>query len=77
MNNRASSPEARRSARAHRPGRVLRLGEEPLTDDRDPTTVDERLALVAQLTRELWAFTRQPIPDYTRENMPGKVIRRR
>lgn len=72
-----SSFDDRRRARAHLPGRVLRLGEEPLTDDRDPTTVDERLALVAQLTRELWAFTGQPIPDYTRENMPGKVIRRR
>lgn len=72
-----SSFDDRRRARAHLPGRVLRLGEEPLTDERDPTTVDERLALVAQLTRELWAFTGQPIPDYTRENMPGKVIRRR
>lgn len=72
-----SSFDDRRRARASLPGRVLRLGEEPLTDERDHTTVDERLALVAQLTRELWAFTGEPIPDYTRENMPGKVIRRR
>jgi hypothetical protein len=32
---------------------VLRLGDEPFVDDRDRSTVDERLALVARLTHEV------------------------
>lgn len=62
---------------ALRAGRVLRLGDEPLVDDRDRSTVDERLALVARLTHEVWAFSGQPVPDYGRDQMPGKVIRPR
>ena len=38
---------------ALRAGRVLRLGDEPLVDERDRSTVDERLALVARLTHEV------------------------
>jgi hypothetical protein len=71
-----STADDRRRARANLPGRLLRLGQEPSTDERDTSTVDERLALVATLTSELWAFTGLPIPDYTRDNMPGKVSRR-
>ncbi|MBN8615665.1 MAG: hypothetical protein J0L92_34035 [Deltaproteobacteria bacterium] len=48
----ASTREERRAARAHWPIRKLRLGEEELVDPRDTSTVDERLALVWQLTRE-------------------------
>lgn len=70
-----SSPEERRLARATWPIRAFRLGEEPLVDDRDTTTVDERLALVWVLTREQWAFAGLPLPGYTRAEMPGTVLR--
>ena len=72
-----SSFEERRSARAAWPIRAFRLGEEPLLDDRDTTTPDERLALVWTLTREQWALAGRTIPDYTRANTPGTVVRRR
>jgi hypothetical protein len=65
----------RRAARASWPIRAVALGHEELVDGRDTTTVDERLALVWTLTRELWAFTGRPIPDYARSEMPGRVVR--
>lgn len=71
-----SSFEERRRARAGWPIRVVRLGEEERVDPRDTSTVDERIALVWTLTRELWAFRGEPIPSYSRAEMPGRVIRR-
>ena len=72
-----STFEERRRARAGWPIRAIPLEEEGRIDPRDATTVDERVALVWTLTRELWAFTGQPIPTYTRAEAPGKIIRRR
>jgi hypothetical protein len=57
--------------------RVLRLGEEELSDPRDTSTVDERVALVWQLTQEQWALAGRAIPDYARADAPGRVIRPR
>lgn len=37
------------------------------------TTAGERFLAVAEVTLDAWAFTGQPIPDYTRANMPGRV----
>lgn len=72
-----SSFEERRSARAAWPIRTFRLGEEPLLDDRDASTPDERLALVWTLTREQWELSGLVYPDYTRANTPGTVVRPR
>jgi hypothetical protein len=69
--------EERAKARASWPVRAVALGDESATDLRDTTTVDERLRLVGVLTRELWAFSARPIPDYPRAEMPGRVIRPR
>lgn len=71
-----SSPDERRRARAAWPIRRFRLGDEPLVDDRDTSTVDERLALVWTLTREQWAAAGLPYPTYERSQMPTKVFRR-
>jgi hypothetical protein len=71
-----STPDERRRARSMWPIRTFRLGEEPLVDDRDTSTVDERLALVWTLTREQWALSGMPYPDYERAQMPGTVVRR-
>jgi len=70
-----ASFEERRRARAGWPIRKVRLGEEELVDPRDTSTVDERIALVAQLTREQWAFAGLELPTYRRDEMPG-VMRR-
>jgi hypothetical protein len=72
-----STREERRAARANWPIRKLRLGEEELVDPRDTSTVDERLALVWQLTREAWSFQGREIPDYERRDAPGVVLRPR
>ena len=72
-----STAEERRAARSSWPIRKVRLGEEELVDPRDTSTVDERVALVRQLTREQWAISGLEIPTYTRSEMPGRVIRPR
>jgi hypothetical protein len=67
----------RAAARATWPGRKLSLSEEGATDDLSTLTVAERIALVWRLTQDAWAFSGQPIPDYTRAETPIRVIRRR
>jgi len=75
--NAMGSFEERRAARAAWPIRAVRLGDEALVDERDPTTPDERLAMVWTLTREQWALAGLRHPDYTRAEMPGNVVRKR
>ncbi len=70
-----STFEERRRARQSWPIRTFALGEEPLIDDRDPCTADERLALVWALTREQWRLAGLPFPEYSRAEMPGRVLR--
>jgi hypothetical protein len=72
-----SSAEDRRRARANWPIRKVGLRDEELTDPRDASTVDQRLALVWKLTREQWAFAGMKMPEYSRAEMPGRLIRRR
>ena len=67
--------EERRQARAGWPIRKVTLADEALTDARDTSTVDERLALVRALTLRQWAFAGREVPTYTRAEMPGKVLR--
>lgn len=72
-----SSLEDRRRTRAAWPVRKFRLGEEPTVDERDSTTVDERVAMVWKLTCEQWALGDREWPDYRRSEMPGKILRNR
>jgi hypothetical protein len=71
-----SSFEERKRARAAWPIRKVGLRDETLTDDRDRSTVDERIALVWTLTRQQWAFSGRAIPTYARAEMPGSLQRR-
>jgi hypothetical protein len=71
-----SSFEERRRARAGWPIRKVALRDEELTDARDSSTVDERIALVWTLTCRQWAFSGRPMPSYSRATMPGSVLRR-
>lgn len=67
--------EDRRRARQHWPIRAFALGAEPLVDERDASTPDERLALVGTLTREQWELAGLGYPEYDRAHMPGQVHR--
>ncbi|MEO5580021.1 MAG: hypothetical protein ABIR58_05135 [Gemmatimonadaceae bacterium] len=56
--------------------RTFRLGEEPRDDLSACTTANERLALVADLTREMWALTGREMPIYSRTQIPVAVVPR-
>ena len=68
--------EAARAARRRDwPVRVFRPGEEPGDDLSPVSTAEERLSMVWMLTARLWELTGQPLPRYSRGEMPGRVIR--
>lgn len=60
----------RAALRAH----VFPLGGEPREDAGAGMNAAERLALVADLSREMWALTGRPVPTYTRAEMPVAMI---
>ncbi len=64
-----------RAVRRTLPVRVYRLGREPNDDLSAVTTPEERLTIVAVLTRRMWQLTGRETPSYRREDMPGQVIR--
>lgn len=69
------SAEERAKSREQWPIRRFALGEEPSEDLSATTTPEERLAMVWRLTLDAWASQGLPLPEYTREQMPGRVIR--
>jgi hypothetical protein len=58
------------------PARVFRLGEEPRDDLSNVTTPEQRIEMVAELTRRYWELSGRAWPAYTRAEMPVRVIRR-
>lgn len=72
-----TTPEARAAARRSWQARVYRLGEEPPADDLSAvTTPEQRLDMVWELTAWMWELSGQPLPSYSRSEMPIRVIRR-
>jgi hypothetical protein len=67
---------ARAAGRAGWPIRCHRLAEEAEDDLSATTTAEERLRMVWQLTLDAWASAGWPIPDYRRDQAPGRVLRR-
>ena len=65
----------RAKARASWPVRRYRLGEEPADDLSASTTPEERLEMVAVLSRRMWELTGRPTPTYRRDQMPARVMR--
>ena len=53
--------------------RVVPLGSREAGDARVGGTVEERLALVAELSEMMWARTGLPLPSYTRATMPVRL----
>lgn len=67
---------ARRAARASWPGLKTTLAQAPGAEDlRATTTPEQRLGMMWELARGAWAMTGQPLPAYSRADMPGRVIR--
>ena len=50
--------------------RVVPLRSDEAGDARVGGTAEERLALLAELSRRMWALTQRPLPSYTRATMP-------
>ncbi len=50
--------------------RVVSLHSREASDARVEGTAAERIALVAELSKRLWAATGRPLPTYTRATMP-------
>jgi hypothetical protein len=74
---RAERARLRRQEQQLWPIRVFRLGEEPLLDPLDTSTVDERIAMMWPLARRAWELTGLPLPQYVRSVIPGHVQRGR
>jgi hypothetical protein len=74
----SESDRAQRArARADWPGIKTSLAE--ATDAADlsaTTTAEERLAMMWPLALAAWTLSGQPLPSYTREQIPGRIIRR-
>ena len=66
--------DERRRARAGWPIRRFALGAEP-APDYSHLDVSERVALAARLSLEMWLQSGRALPSYSRDEMPGKVIR--
>ena len=68
--------DERRSRRLAWPGRLLRQSDESELDpDVLAMSPSERLALVWRLTEDAWAMSGKEIPQYSRAQMPGRLIR--
>jgi hypothetical protein len=54
--------------------RIVPLGAERSHDVAAGTTVAQRLALLAELSREGWALSGKPVPQYARSKIPVRVV---
>jgi hypothetical protein len=59
-----------RKARSQMTVRIVPLNSHQAGDARVSGTAAERVALIAELSRMLWARTGRPLPQYTRSTMP-------
>jgi hypothetical protein len=72
-----STPESSREARAEARRKTWTGRLTTLAEDRPPDaeTVQERLALLAEMSARAWALSGREVPNYDRANMPGRVLR--
>ena len=54
---------------------TARLGREQVASQAADSTVAERVEHLMCVSESAWAFAGRELPDYTREEMPGLVIR--
>lgn len=55
--------------------RIVSLRDDAAGDGRVGGTVEERLALVGELSRRSWKLTGLPLPSYDRASMPVRLTR--
>jgi hypothetical protein len=67
-----------RQARAEQRQKTLVGGLVSKQEDQPPigATIQERLELLAEISARAWALTGQPVPQWTRATMPGRLIRK-
>ena len=53
--------------------RIVPLTSDEAGDARVEGTPDERLAVLAELSRRAWQLTGRPMPQYSRRTMPVRV----
>jgi hypothetical protein len=53
--------------------RIVPLHSEEAGDGRVGGTATERLVLMSDLSRRVWALSKRPLPSYTRRTMPVKL----
>ena len=53
--------------------RVVALRSDEASDARVPGTPSERLELLRDLSRRMWALTKRPLPSYSRSSIPVKL----
>jgi hypothetical protein len=66
----------RAAARASWPAKLTTLDDDVSDDLSATTTAEERLAMMWELAVRAWALAGRPIPGYSREETPGRIIRR-
>ena len=59
--------------RSHMTARVVPLDSDEAGDARVAGTPTKRLAILADLSRRMWALTGRPEPLYTRATMPVRL----
>jgi hypothetical protein len=57
------------------PVRIVPLASDEAEDSYVEGTIDERLALLARLSRRAWAASGRPLPSYTRAAIPIVITR--
>ena len=75
MSRNHAAAEVRRDARGSWPVKAFRLGEEPGDDLSERTTPEERIAMMWRLAIDAWTLAGRRLPAYTRDRMPGRVVR--
>ena len=59
------------------PARILWIEDRQQEDLTESTTVQERFAMVATLSRRMWEISGCPWPSYNRTSIPVEIIRPR
>ncbi len=72
---RARRAAARRALGEALPIRSFRLGHEPTLDSRRADSIADRLMQLAQLSKRAYQLSGASPPQYTRQTIPGRVIR--
>ena len=68
--------EKRASQRAKWPGRKMTLEEAAQQEPAGPVPPAQLFQVMWQLAVDAWTLSGREIPTYSREDAPGKVIRR-